>query len=165
MKMSSRSKLSLVCVALLFVVPLISCSTINTIPPEVNLMRLDVQDVTLSHVNLLADLRFFNPNDSSLTVQGVDYTLHIEGIEVFSGRSNQVKTVEPQEYGFMTLRLSSAFWDIIQLFNRMPDKTDVAFSMQGSMRVGNSRVFAKRYSFDKQGVIPLQKGSPASATQ
>jgi LEA14-like dessication related protein len=145
---------------LLFVIPLVSCSTINTIPPEVNLMSVDVQDVTLSHVNLLADLRVFNPNENAFTVQGVDYTLHIEGIEIFSGRSNQIHTVEPQDYGFLTLRLSSAFWDIIQLFNRIPDKTDVAFSMQGSIRVGESRMFAKRFSFDKEGVVPLQKTNP-----
>ena len=28
----------------------------------------------MSHVNLLADLRVFNPNEKALTIQGVDYT-------------------------------------------------------------------------------------------
>ena len=137
-----------------------SCSTINAVPPEVNLMRVDVQDVTLSHVNLLADLRVFNPNEKVLTIQGVDYTLHLEGIKVFSGKSNLSQTIGPQEYGHLTLRLSSAYWDIIQLFNKLPNKSDVAFSMQGSIRVGGSRLFAQRFSFDKQGIIPLQKTSP-----
>jgi LEA14-like dessication related protein len=114
-------------------------------------MKVDVQDVTLSHVNLLADLRVFNPNENAITIQGVDYTLHLEGIRVFSGRSNLAQTVEPQKYGFLTLRLSSAYWDIIQLLNKVPDKTDVSFTMQGSIRVGESGMFAKSYSFDKQG--------------
>ena len=142
---------------LLLVVTLSACSTLNAIPPEVNLMRLDVQDVTLSHVNLLADLRVFNPNDKSLTIQGVDYTLHLEGIKVFSGKSSLTQTIEPQEYGHLTLRLASAYWDIIQLFNKLPNKSDVAFSMQGSIRVGGNRLFAQRFTFDKQGIIPLQK--------
>ena len=122
-------------------------------------MRIDVQDVTLSHINLLAELRVFNPNENDVTIKGVDYTLHLEGIKVFSGKNNLTQTIEPQDYGFITLRLSSAYWDIIQLLNKVPDKTDVAFSMQGSIRVGESSMFAKRFSFDKEGVIPLQNAS------
>jgi LEA14-like dessication related protein len=120
-------------------------------------MRVDVQDVTLSHVNLLADLRVFNPNEKALSIQGVDYTLHLEGIKVFSGKNNLSQTIAPQEYGHVTLRLSSAYWDIIQLFNKLPNKSDVAFTMQGSIRVGGSRLFAQRFTFNKQGTIPLQK--------
>jgi LEA14-like dessication related protein len=120
-------------------------------------MRVDVQDVTLSHVNLLADLRVFNPNEKALSIQGVDYTLHLEGIKVFSGKNNLSQTIAPLEYGHVTLRLSSAYWDIVQLFNKLPNKSDVAFSMQGSILVGGNRLFARRFTFDKQGIIPLQK--------
>ena len=123
-------------------------------------MKVNVQDVTLSHVNLLAELRVFNPNGSGVTIQGVDYTLHLEGIKVFSGRSNLTQIIAPQEYGFLTLRLASSYFDLIQLLNKIPNKTDVAFSMQGSIRVGKSNLFAKRYAFNKEGIIPLQKASP-----
>ena len=122
-------------------------------------MRVDVQDVTLSHVNLLADLRVFNPNEKALSIQGVDYTLHLEGIKVFSGKNNLSQTIAPLEYGHVTLRLSSAYWDIVQLFNKLPNKSDVAFSMQGSILVGGNRLFARRFTFDKQGIIPLQKNA------
>ena len=143
--------------ALLCVYILSACSTINALPPEVNLMRVDVQDVTLSHVNLLADLRVFIPNEKPLTLQGVDYTLHIEGVKVFTGKSHLRQTIAPQEYGHLTLRLASAYWDLIQLFNRLPDKSDVAFSMHGSILVGGSRIFAHSFAFEKEGIIPLQK--------
>jgi len=144
-------------IVFLLTVLLSACSTINAVPPEVNLMRVDVQDVTLSHVNLLADLRVFNPNDTVLTIQGVDYTLHLEGIRIFSGKSRLSQTIEPQEYGHLTLRLASAYWDIIQFVNAMPNKSDVAFSMQGSVLVGKNRFFAHRFSFVKDGIIPFQK--------
>lgn len=147
-------------IAFLLAIFFSACSTINTVPPEVNLMRVDVKDVTLSHVNLLADLRVFNPNEKVLTIQGVDYTLHLEGIKVFSGKSNQSQTIPPQEYGHLTLRLSSAYWDIIQLFNTLPNKSDVTFSMAGSILVGGSRLFAQRFSFTKEGTIPLQRTTP-----
>ena len=133
------------------------CSTMNTTPPEVNLMALEVQDVTLSHVNLLADLRIFNPNQDAVTIQGVDYTLHLEGVKVFSGKSSFTQSIGSQEYGRVSLRLSSAYWNIIELLNRIPDKEDVSFSMRGSIKVGESSLFAKRYSFTKQGMIPLHK--------
>lgn len=160
MIMSTRIKSLVTITALLFIIPLSGCSTINVIPPEVNLMKVDVQDVTLSHVNLLAELRVFNPNGNGVTIQGVYYTLHLEGVKVFSGRSNLTQTIAPQEYGFLTLRLASSYFDLIQLLNKIPNKTDVAFSMQGSIRVGESYMFAKRYAFDKEGIIPLQKASP-----
>lgn len=147
-------------IAAFLVLFLSACSTINAVPPEVNLMRLDVQDVTLSHVNLLADLRVFNPNDKAVTIQGVDYTLHLEGIRVFSGRSSLSQTIPPQEYGYLTLRLASAYWDIIQLLNKLPNTSDIAFSMAGTIRVGGSRIFAQSYSFAKEGTIPLQKTTP-----
>jgi len=160
MAMSNRIRTLLLVLALLSAIPLSSCSTVNIIPLEVNLMRVDVQDVTLSHVNLLADIRVFNPNVNAVTIQGVDYILHLEGIKVFSGRSNPAQTIAPQEYGFLSLRLSSAYWDLIQLLNKLPDKTDVAFSMQGSIRVGGKGMFAQRFSFNKEGIIPLQKLQP-----
>ena len=138
---------------------LASCSTLNTTPPEVNLMAIEVQDITLSHVNLLADLRIFNPNQEAVTIQGVNYILHLEGIKVFSGSSSFTEIVAPQEYGRITLRLSSAYWDIIQLLNRLPDKEDVSFTMNGSIRVGENSLFAKRYSFTKEGLIPFQKAA------
>jgi len=145
--------------ALLAAALLNSCSTINATPPEVNLMALEVQDVTLSHVNMLADLRIFNPNRDSVTIQGVNYTLHLEGVKVFSGQSSFTQSIEPQEYGRFSLRLASAYWNIIELLNRLPDKGDVSFSMHGSIKVGESSLFAKRYSFTKQGMIPLHKAT------
>jgi len=155
----SKVKTLLLVTLLLITVPLSSCSTINAIPPEVNLMKIDIQDVTLSHVNLLADIKVFNPNENAVTIQGVNYTLHLEGIKVFSGRNNLSQTIEPQKYGLITLRLSSAYWDIIRLLNTLPNKSEVAFSMRGTIRVGASSMFAQRFSFDKQGIIPLQKNN------
>lgn len=155
--LSIRTNCFLPLILVLLAISFTSCSTIDAVPPEVNLMRVDVQDVTLSHVNLLADLRVFNPNEKTLSIQGVDYTLHLEGIKVFSGKNNLSQTIAPLEYGHVTLRLSSAYWDIVQLFNKLPNKSDVAFSMQGSILVGGNRLFARRFTFDKQGIIPLQK--------
>jgi LEA14-like dessication related protein len=135
----------------------VGCSTMYLTPPEVNLMALEVQDITLSHVNLLADIRVFNPNQDAVTIQGVDYTLHLEGVKVFSGKSSLTEKIAPQEYGHISLRLASAYWDIIELINRLPKTEEVSFSMDGSISIGESKFFAKRYSFAKEGIIPLQK--------
>lgn len=157
---SCRTNCFLSLVVLFLATALISCSTVNAVPPEVNLMGIDVQDITLSHVNLLADLRVFNPNDRTLNIRGVDYTLNLEGIKVFTGKNNLRQSISPHEYGNVTLRLSSAYWDIIKLFDTLPNKSDITYSMQGSIRVGDSGLFAKHFSFDKDGTISLQKISP-----
>jgi len=154
---SKRPNWLLTFIAVLLAIPISSCSSINAVPPEVNLMRLDVQNVTMSHVNLLADLRVFNPNEKALTMQGVDYTCTLKALRFLPKKSNLSQTIAPQEYGHLTLRLSSAYWDIIQLFNKLPNTSDVSFAMADSIRVGGSRLFAQRFSFAKQGLIPLQK--------
>jgi len=158
MKLSAKSPgCFLAALVIFFASSFSACSTIKPLPPEVNLMRVDVREITLSHVNLLADVRLFNPNDTPLIIQGVDYTLKIEGIKIFTGKNRLTQTVAPRDYANLTLRLSSAYWDIIQLLNKLPNKSDVAFSMQGSILVGKSRLYASRFSFDKEGIIPFQK--------
>lgn len=141
--------------AVILLALLTSCAGIKASPPEVNLLGLQVQDVTLSHVNLLADLRVYNPNDRGMTVQGVDYVLHLNGIKIFSGRSSITADINAQEYGTIPLRLSSAYWNMLQLLNNMHANNDIDFSMAGKIKVGGFGLFGKSYPFKKEGKIPF----------
>ena len=83
--------------ALLFLLTstlLAACAMVSPQRPEVNLAGLQIREATLSHLNMVADLTVFNPNNVALTVRGVDYTLQLEGINVADGRS-----LEPVEIG------------------------------------------------------------------
>ncbi len=157
MKNKYRFKLFNYLVSAAIIITLLSsCAGINATPPEVNLLGLQVQDVTLSHVNLLADLRVYNPNERDMTVRGVNYVLHLNGIEIFSGRSSIETDINAQEYGTVSLRLSSAYWDMLQLLNNMHSNKDINFSMAGKIKVGGFGIFGKSYKFNKEGLIPFE---------
>ena len=158
MKKIIRARFHLMGLSLFFLFLAGGCSTITIAQPEVNLMALEVQDVTLSHVNLLADIRVFNPNADQVTIQEVDYTLHLNNIKIFKGKTITPYSIPAQEYGRFKFRLSSAYWDIIELFNQLSNAQEATFLMEGTLKVGENRLFAQRFSFSKSGEIPLDQG-------
>lgn len=136
---------------------LTSCAAVRPIPPEVNLMSLEVQEITLSHAIMLADLRVFNPNQVDLTVEDVQYVLHLNDIKVVAGRSAFATSVAPQEYGLLTLRLSSAYWNMLSLFNSMQAADEVTYSLEGEIKISGFGPFGQTFPFARQGTIPLQQ--------
>lgn len=135
----------------------VSCATVEPIPPEVNLMSLEMQDVTLSHANMLADLRVFNPNDFELTVEHVYYVLHLNDIKVVAGRSIPAVRIGPQEYQHLTLRLASAYWNILQLFNSMQGATAVTYGLEGEVTVSGVGLLGHTFPFAAHGSVPLRQ--------
>ncbi len=135
------------------------CAAMRTAsePPEVNLTNLQIQDVTLSHVNMVAELRLFNPNPSALKVERVDYTLQLKGVKMFTGHSLNTVSVPANDYGFVALRLSSAYWDILSFLNRMETSSEVDYILDGSVQTGGYGPFGRSFPFRKEGVIPLER--------
>lgn len=132
------------------------CATIQPEPPEVNLMALQIQDVTLSHVNLLANLRLFNPNPQPVRVSRVEYTLHLNGIKVMTGRWTAGTEIAANEYGLLDLRISSAYWNLMKLMQNLQESTEVDFSLAGSIRIGYGLAGAT-FPFKEEGRVPLHQ--------
>ena len=152
-----RKRAAVVILFSFFVLGSASCARVKPVQPEVNLMRLWVEEVTLSHVNLKADLRLFNPNDFSLNVQEVSYRLYLNGIPVSQGNSKQSVQVDPQSYGHIDLRLASAYLDIMHFLNKMQAQTGISYSLDGSVKVKGTGWGSDTFSFERQGVIPLEQ--------
>lgn len=123
--------------------------------PEVDLMNLQVTELTLTHANMLAGLRIYNPNSIALTVKDVEYTLELNGIRVSRGRSLKEVSVGAEQYGEIDLRLSSAYWDLLRLVGQAQNGENVRFDLRGRIRVGGLGLLSKTYDFSKEGEIPL----------
>jgi len=151
----------ILCVVLL----LSGCAAMRPTPPEVNLIGIEVRDISLTHVNLLANLRLFNPNAASITVLEVDYTLFLNGVKVSQGQTAKPVSIGAEDYGDVDLRMSSAYWDLFQFLNRMQTGEELEFSLQGSVKVGSLGMLSQTFTFDKHGNIPLRRSqSPPSAS-
>ncbi len=140
---------------LLILIPalLASCAMINPQRPEVNLTGLQIREATLSHLNMVADLTVFNPNNIALTVKEVDYTLQLEGVNVAEGRSLAPVEIGANESGQVQLRIATAYWDLLSLVNHMQEMDDMAFTLSGKVRIGGYKIFNKTFPFSKEGRI------------
>jgi LEA14-like dessication related protein len=146
-----KEKLILLLVVLLFT----ACAAMQPAPPEVNLMGLVMDEVTLSHVNMRADLRLFNPNDTAISVKGVEYELELNGVHVSTGKALRSLSIPANGYGTLDLRLSSAYWDLFRFFSRVQQGEELDFRLTGKVRVGGLGIISHTFNFDHQGKIPL----------
>ncbi len=139
---------------------LISCAMVQPVPPEVNLVALEVQELTLSHANMLANLRIFNPNQVALDIREVDYALFLNGIRVSSGRTAKGVSIDAEKSGEIALRLSSAYWDMLRVVNQAQAGKDIGFKILGSVKVGGFGILGKTFKFEREGAIPLEGIQP-----
>lgn len=136
-----------------------SCSLIRPEPPEINLMNLTISEVTLSHLNLIADLRIFNPNSISIDVKEVEYSLSINGTKISEGRNPKGVRVGPSEYENLNIRISTAYWEIARIVNSLQAGKEVNFVLSGLVKVGGLGVIGKTFPFERKGVIPIKGGT------
>ncbi|MCK9294135.1 MAG: LEA type 2 family protein [Desulfobulbaceae bacterium] len=149
--------------SLLVVFLLSSCAAMQPVAPEINLMGLVVDEVTLSHVNMVASLRLFNPNDVTLQVEDVEYELELNGIKVSSGKSLRSLDVPANDFGSLDLRLSSAYWDLFRFASNIQQGEELDFRLTGKVRVGGLGLIGHTFNFDHEGKIPLltKEGQPS----
>lgn len=139
---------------------LAACASVRPLPPEVNLTNLEVTDLTLSHANLMADLKIFNPNDVSVTVEQVEYALLLNDVKISAGKSLEKVRIDAGEYGETTLRLSSAYLDLWRILNQMQKGENVRFNLKGKIKVGGFGILRKAFHFSRKGNIPLTRPQP-----
>lgn len=137
-----------------------ACALKPVVAPEVSLADLQISELSLTHANMLAGLKIFNPNSIPLTVEQVDYSLSLNGIRVSSGQSAKEVRIGAEEYGTLSLRMSSAYWDLLRIFNQLQTGTNAKFLLDGKVKVGGYGILGKTFDFKKEGDISLSGVQP-----
>jgi LEA14-like dessication related protein len=151
---SSKSLLLLFIIGLLLV-GLSACALKPVVAPEVSLADLQITELSLTHANLLAGLKIYNPNSVGVTIKQVDYTLSLNGIRVSSGQSAKEVSIGAEESGLLNLRLSSAYWDLLRILNQVQTGQTAKFALDGKVKVGGYGILGKTFEFNKEGDISL----------
>lgn len=133
-----------------------ACASLRPEPPEVSLVGLQVQELTLSHVNMLAELRLFNPNRIGLTVEEVNYALTLNNIAVSAGRSLVPVRVEPGQSGTVFLRISGAYLNLLQLFSSLQRGEELKYLLDGTVTVGGPGVTEWTFPLRQEGVLAAE---------
>ncbi len=137
------------CIFLLMV--LTSCATVRPVAPEVNLVDLRIGDLTLSHANILADLRIYNPNPAPITVGTVRYNFLLNGIRIADGQSLQRISIPAGEYADTTLRLSTGYLSLLQFSQQRRPGEAIRYAIDGSVTLTGMRVFDAVFPFRREG--------------
>ncbi|MEZ4599977.1 MAG: LEA type 2 family protein [Syntrophotaleaceae bacterium] len=144
--------------AVLFMV-LAGCATLRPVPPEVSLFGLQLENLTLSHAILSADLSLYNPNDSAITIKRVRYALSLMDIRIAHGQSAESVRIEPHETGRLAVRLSSSYLNLLRTGQQIQGRENIPFTIEGEITVGGFGVISRTIPFEEEGVIPLQAWS------
>ena len=148
--MKSFAPLRLLVVVLL----LTACASVRPLPPEVSLLSLKLDNLTLSHAILSADLSLYNPNDFPLDIEKVAYSLSLQDIQVAQGQSANKVHIASHDTGTLTLRLSSSYLNLLRI-GRDSQQQDIPFSIDGQVTLGGFGVLSRTVSFKEEGIIPL----------
>ena len=142
-------------ILVLLTASLTACAGIRPAPPEVQLSGLEITDLSLSHANFLARLQLYNPNDVSLDIKNVKFTLFLNDVRVAEGQSIKPLTIPAEKTAEATLRLSSSFFNLYQLTRTLQNQEQVAFHLVGEVKVGGPGFLSTTIPIEHQGALPL----------
>jgi LEA14-like dessication related protein len=138
-----------------------ACAGLSSYPeqPRVSLVSIQPLDMTLLEQRYGLQLRILNPNDSAIPVEGLNYSLEINGREFAYGVSRQAVTIPPFGEALLDVDVVSNLLNVLQQMQELGEERQdtLAYRLSGKLSLSNSLV---KLPFDYHGEL---KYSPASA--
>ncbi len=97
-------------------------------------------------------LHVTNPNREALAIEGMSYTIHLEGNKVMSGVSNDLPTIEPYGEADVTLNATANLLGGFKLLTGLMNsqKENIDYEFKAKLDVGT---FMPRISVVKKGTL------------
>lgn len=121
--------------------------------PEVHLVKVEVVQAKLMQQRFLLHFRVDNPNDSDLTVRGLEYRVHLGDILLTEGEHEHWFTVGPKRSGFFEVPIRTNLWPQVKELVKLLKKPDQAipYRLEGELETG---LFIAHYvHLKRNGVI------------
>ncbi len=148
-------------VGLVFCVFVAGCSQHSRfISPKVELLNLNVKDVSFSHINYQANIRLYNPNSEALKVDYMQYSLYINGIKLVDGAEQVSKEIGPHKEAVIPVRLSGSVLNVIRLISSMQNVKEVDFEMKGTVSGIDTNGNSFSLPFSEKGKLDLSSLNP-----
>lgn len=144
-----------IAIVMLLAINLTACAGKRPEPPEVQLSRLEITDVSLSHANFLATLSLFNPNSFSLDIKQLTFTLFLNDVLIAKGLTAKTLAIPAEESGEAALRLSSSFLNLFQLSRSVQDQEEISFRIAGEVKIGGFGLIGATIPIEREGTLPL----------
>jgi LEA14-like dessication related protein len=138
---------------------IVGCATMNKYPeqPRVSLVSIQPKDMTLLEQRYGLQLRILNPNETAIPLEGLSYSLEINGREFAYGVSRQAVSIPAFGEALLDVDVVSNLLNVLQQVQEMSNEQQdsLKYRLSGKLSLSNSLV---KLPFDYHGEL---KYSPA----
>ncbi|VVN94408.1 LEA type 2 family protein [Pseudomonas fluorescens] len=108
------------------------------IDPQVHLVKVEVVRAKLLEQKFRLYFRVDNPNDSDLTVRGLEYRIHLGQMLLTEGEYEKWFTVKPKSSGYFQVPIRTNLWpkvrEVVKLL-RKPQQP-IPYRLEGELETG-----------------------------
>lgn len=121
--------------------------------PDVRLVKVDVIKAKLLEQQFLLRFRVDNPNDVSLPVRGLVYTVHLNDVKLASGESSTWFTVPANGHETFDVPVRTNLWRHMKYIVKLLEKPDepIHYRLEGEVKTG--LMFGKSVHLSRNGEI------------
>nr|WP_028239888.1 LEA type 2 family protein [Stutzerimonas azotifigens] len=121
--------------------------------PQVQLTKVEVVKARLLEQEFLLRFRIRNPNDRSLPVRGLAYTVHLNDIKLASGESSLWATIPAHASEVYEVPVHTNLWRHMKYIVRLLEKPDqpIRYRLEGEVKTG--LMFGRRVHIANNGEI------------
>ncbi|MDO8404181.1 MAG: LEA type 2 family protein [Pseudomonas sp.] len=106
--------------------------------PQVHLVKVEVVRAKLLEQKFILHFRVDNPNDSDLTVRGLEYRIHLGDMLLAEGEHEHWFTVGPKRSAYFKVPIRTNLWPKVRDLVKMLKKPDqpIPYRLEGEMETG-----------------------------
>ena len=106
--------------------------------PRVQLTKVEIIKARLLEQHFMLRFRIDNPNERSLPVRGLIYTVHLNDVELASGESSGWLTVPGHSHEYYEVPVQTNLWRHMKYIVRLLEKPDdpIAYRLDGQLKTG-----------------------------
>lgn len=121
--------------------------------PDVRLIKVDVVKARLLEQHFTLRFRIDNPNSVSLPVRGLDYVVHLNGVQLAEGESTAWFTVPAHGHYSFDVPVRTNLWRHLRQIVKALEKPDrpIPYRLQGKVKTG--LMFGRSVHMSRNGEI------------
>lgn len=139
------------------------CATMNNYPeqPRVSLVSIQPKEMTLLEQRYALQLRILNPNETAIPIEGLNYSVEINGREFAYGVSRQAVSIPPFGEALLDVDVVSNLLNVLQQMQEMSNEQQdsLQYRLSGKLSLSNSLV---KLPFDYHGELKYSPAEPAT---